>query len=256
MSSDQGLDQRAIAFPAAYSCYDGPPVRPTLFLFPCFLVASVAWAEAGAETPRTVTGQTPAPSGSRPRAATRFGCTLVLGVAVTAEWFEAGFEQGVDGDRWEAITKPHTSLEQWADPKDAVWAVPPRSPCAARATDPDRILFTAMNWEYETAAPWVIQLSAVINVIKKKYPRVREIDLLTMIRAPRNMSCGSPMSVVQPFVDEAIATVSRQFSGLVRPGPKFEVPACDVFRNGGPHFTSAGSATVARLVSEHYAGEH
>ena len=113
-----------------------------------------------------------------------------------------------------------------------------------------------MNWEYETAGPWVIQLTAVIDVIRKKYPRAREIDLLTMIRAPRNKSCGSPMSVVQPFVDEAIATVSRQFPGLVRPGPKFEVPACDVFRNGGPHFTSAGGATVARLVSEHYAGEH
>src|SRR5262245_47477833 len=111
-----------------------------------------------------------------------------------------------------------------------------------------------MQWEYKTAAEWVASLSQVVTVIKARYPAVRRIDLLTMIRAPGNVSCGNDMSVVPPFVDEAMATVSASFPGLVYPAPKFEAPSCDAFKKGGPHFTPEGAAAMAKVLAAHYRG--
>jgi hypothetical protein len=184
-----------------------------------------------------------------------FQCNLVLGVAVTGEWFGAGFEARVDGTRWEASARPHASLAAWADRANAVWAAPPASPCAARAADPDRVLLTAMQWEHTSAAQWVASLSAAVDVIRAKYPHARRIDLLTMIRAPGNVSCGNPMSVVPPFVDEAVAAVAARRPELVRAGPRFEAPSCAAFKNGGPHFTPEGAAAMARVIGDHYAAE-
>src|SRR5450755_2660561 len=100
----------------------------------------------------------------------RFQCSLLLGVAVTSEWFEAGFERVVDDARWEAITKPHTSLDQWADPQNSVWSQTPTSPCTEHAQEPDRVLFTAMNWEYTTAAEWQAGLTAVVQTTLTRFP--------------------------------------------------------------------------------------
>jgi hypothetical protein len=184
-----------------------------------------------------------------------FVCTAVLGVAVTAEWFGAGFETLVDDGRWEAITKPHTTLADWGDPASPVWSLAPVSPCVARAGDPDRVILTGMNWEYTGGAQWVASLSAAVDVLKAKFPHLRKIELLTMVRAPGNHSCGNPMSVVAPFIDEAILTVTGRYPNLVRVGPQFEVERCDLFKKGGPHFTDEGSAAVARLIGAHYAQE-
>jgi len=176
-------------------------------------------------------------------------------VAVTSEWFEAGFERLVEDGRWEAITKPHTSLEQWADEHDSVWSLAPSSPCAAHAQAPERVLFTAMNWQYTTAAEWQAGLVGVVHATLAHFPGVQKIVLLTMIRAPGNRSCGNPMSVVQPFVDEAVSAVAAQFPERVQVGPKLEAPTCDVFKNGGPHFTDTGRAVMAERIGEYFAHE-
>jgi hypothetical protein len=183
-----------------------------------------------------------------------YRCSLVLGVTVTSEWFGAGFEQAVGDARWEAITRPHTSLREWSDPANAVWSQAPVSACASGPNDPDRVLFTGMQWEYKTAAEWVASLSDVVATIRARYPSVKHIELLTMIRAPGNVSCGNDMSVVPPFVDEAVAAVSAQYPGLVHPAPRFEAPSCQAFKKGGPHFTPEGAAAVAKVLAAHYAG--
>jgi hypothetical protein len=187
--------------------------------------------------------------------ASPFRCTLLLGVAVTGEWFGAGFEGLVDDARWEAITRPHTTLAEWADPTNAVWSLAPISACAEGPADPDRVLFTGMHWDYTSAEQWVASLSSVVGTIRSRYPHAREIDLLTMIRAPGNVSCGNPMSVVQPFVDEAVQAVAARFAGLAVAGPRFEAPTCEAFKKGGPHFTPAGAAAMARVVAAHYSRE-
>jgi len=81
-----------------------------------------------------------------------------------------------------------------------VGEVPRTSPCAMNADDPDRVIFTPVNWDYTSAAQWVPQLEAALATIQMKFPHLKEIDLMTMLRSPGNKSCGSSESVVQPFL--------------------------------------------------------
>jgi hypothetical protein len=205
---------------------------------------------------------TPTPNVSAPKAGHEalaprgsFHCNLLLGVAVTSEWFEAGFERMVDDQRWESITKPHTSLEQWGDPQNSVWSLGPSSPCSEGSSSPDRVLFTAMNWEYTSQGEWEAGLVNVVHAINARFPSVRRIELLSMIRAPGNVSCGNAMSVVAPFVDEAISAVAAKSPEQVRVGPKLEAPNCEVFKNGGPHFTESGRALIAQRIAEYFVRE-
>ena len=184
-----------------------------------------------------------------------FACTLLLGVSVTGDWFGAGFEGAVDGNRWEVMAKQHGFVELWADPKNAIWTTPVTSPCAKGAATPDRAIFTGVNWQFKTAEEWAGALTKVVQVIHTKYPSARRIELLTMLRGPKNQTCGDPKTVVAPEVDQAIAKVSAANPTLVHAAPKFEVASCDVFTKGGPHYTPAGMAAVAKVYAAHYAHE-
>ncbi len=177
----------------------------------------------------------------------RFVCTQVMGVSVTGDWFGAGFEDGLDGDHWQALWRSKAFLDLWADPQSDLWTLPPQSPCRDRVRDPDRVIFTAVNWEYQTKEAWEAKLLEVVEVLRLKYPGLRRVELLTMLRGPRNESCGNPMSVVGPYVDEAVAAVAGRYPRLLAVGPKVEAASCDVFTKGGPHFTDEGMKTVARL---------
>jgi hypothetical protein len=189
-------------------------------------------------------------AGTQRLAPGNYVCTQIMGVSVTGDWFGAGFESGIDGGRWQTLWRTHAFLDLWADPESDLWSMKPQSPCAQRSDDPDRVIFTGVQWEYKTRAAWQEKLSAVVGVIRTKYPGVRRIDLLTMLRGPGNRTCGSDMTVVPPYVDEAVDAVAAGRPGLVFAGPRVETPSCDVFVKGGPHFTDAGMATVARLYRE------
>ena len=187
-----------------------------------------------------------------------FTCNQVIGLSVTGEWYAAGFETFVDDSRWQAVTLTHAYVDLWTDPTNTVWATAPVSPCAANAADPDRVLFTGCNWDYTTAAQWTTAFAAVVENIKAKYPKLKRIELLTMLRAPGNQSCPTAVNaetVVQPFIDEAVATTVAAYPGLVVAAPQFEAPNCDVFILGGPHFTADGQAAIAKLYGDYYANQ-
>jgi hypothetical protein len=181
-----------------------------------------------------------------------FVCTQVTGVSVTGDWFNAGFESGNDDARWQAVTRNHAFIELWGDPKDAVWQEKVVSPCAKRSDRPDRVILMAVNWQFTTADEWVAALTKAVKTTKAKYPGLKNLELLTMLRGPGNKTCGDPKTVVQPFIDEAVAKVAAAFPKLVTVGPKFEAPSCDVFVKGGPHFTDDGMARVANVYASHY----
>jgi hypothetical protein len=185
-------------------------------------------------------------------------CNVVMGDSVTYDWYTSGFENGVDGTRWEAMAPTQSGLsfiQLWNDPNNQLWSMAKISPCAQHADTPDRAIFLGVNWTYTTAAEWVTQLDAIVKLLQVKFPGIQEIDLKTMLRAPNNVSCGSAETVVQPFIDEAIATVAARYPGLVEIAPKMFAPSCDVFTGGGPHFTAAGKQTIAKLYSDYYAKE-
>jgi hypothetical protein len=181
-----------------------------------------------------------------------FVCTEVIGVSVTGDWFGAGFESGNEDERWQARWRKQAFVDLWANPDDPVWAVPLTSPCTKNSDKPDRVLFMTVNWKFTTLPEWTDSITKAVKVIKTKYPSVKRIELLTMLRGPGNKTCGDPKTVVAPEIDEAVARVAKAFPRLVRVGPKFEVASCDVFVKGGPHFTDEGMARVANIYSSHY----
>jgi hypothetical protein len=189
-------------------------------------------------------------TGPRPSAAETFACTEIIGVSVTGDWFGAGFGKGLDRTRFQARWRQHAFVDQWADPASDLWTMKPDSPCATHAEDPDHVVFTGVQWDWKTREAWETGLLAAVKTIREKHPAAKRIDLLTMLRGPGNRSCGSDMTVVPAYVDQAVAAVAARFPGLVFPGPRVEVASCDVFTKGGPHFTDEGMATVARLYEK------
>ena len=185
----------------------------------------------------------------------------MLGVSITHDWFVSGFETYVDNAKWEAMapTTPGMSfVETWADPNGATWGLTKLSPCTQNAAKPDRVILTAVNWTYTTAAQWVTSLDAFVATVKAKFPSVVEIDLMTMLRAPNNMmsaACTSTEDVVAPYIDDAIQMVVAKYPTLVRAAPKVFAPDCGVFTDGGPHLTTAGKTAVAKVYGDLYMTE-
>jgi hypothetical protein len=211
-------------------------------------------AVAAAFVALTASAQTTGAAGtSDGPSAADFVCTEVLGVSVTGDWFGAGFEKGIDDGRWQVRWRTHAFLELWADPANDLWALPAQSPCTQRSADPDRVIFTAVNWEYKTRPEWEAKLDAVVATLRAKRPGARRIELMTMLRGPGNRTCGDYRSVVQPYIDEAIAAVAARHPGLVVAAPRVELATCEPFLKGGPHYTEAGMAAVAQAYRDQLA---
>jgi hypothetical protein len=103
----------------------------------------------------------------------------------------------------------------------------------------------------------VTALNKAITNFKNKYSRLQRIDILTMTRAPNNMPCqqGNNGSIVQQYVDDAVAMVVSAGPPPVVASPKFFAADCNVFDSGGPHFSTTGKPIVAKLYGDFYSAE-
>jgi rhamnogalacturonyl hydrolase YesR len=186
-----------------------------------------------------------------------YTCNLIIGGKVSGEWFAAGFEDRVDNDHWQIVAKSEAYTNVWADPANSYWSTAPTSPCADGSDNPDRVIFIAFNWSYTNAVQWQFDLENIIANIQAKYSNVKRIDLMTMIRSPNNVTCGQSLAedVVQPFVDQAIATVAAApHSVQLTVAPKFYVPDCTAFDpKTTPHFTADGNTAMAQIIGSYYA---
>src|SRR4029078_12308544 len=156
------------------------------------------------------------------------------------EWCGAGCRKGLGEGRWQVRWRSRAFAELWADPASDLWALPAQSPCTRRSDDPDRVIFTAVNWEWKTREEWESRLEAALATIRAKRPGARRIELTTMLRAPGNQSCGKVLTVFHPCVDEAIAPVVARHPGLVTAAPKVFRETCEPSLKGGPHYSEAG----------------
>jgi hypothetical protein len=185
--------------------------------------------------------------------ATSFACNRVLGIKQTGEWFSAGFEAIVDNARWEVVPVHNGHIELWADPKNAIWAQKPQSPCAPAAS-PDRVIFVGTNYDYTTVDEFLPKYVAVIENIKARFPGVARIELATHVRAPGNVACPGALdfkTTIKPAQDQALDMAVAKYPGLVVASPRFEVSACSDY-GLYPHFKGGGAATVATRIGEHY----
>jgi hypothetical protein len=225
--------------------------------FPLVLIALLsACTPTSIYTPEHVNPSPPSPSPSLSPAPSPspspspYRCTEVIGLTVTSEWYAAGFEQLVDDAHFQARTRPHTFVDQWADPKHEAWSEPLTSPCVDHPESPDRVVLFAANWTLATQDEWTKVLEAFVATAKTRYPDLRDLELYTVLRGPQNQSCGDPKSVVEPMIDAAIATVAAHQPDLVHAGPRLEAAVCSVFEKGGPHFNEQGRKIVAQQLAD------
>jgi len=192
---------------------------------------------------------------------TGFVCNQVTAMTLTREWYEAGFESMVANDRWQLKAREHGYITEWSNPNSDFWNEPIESPCAQGSTSPDHVVLTVLSWVpacCTTQTQWVGQVTGAINTLKSKYPGLKRIDLMTVIRGPNNMLCPTPPAagetiVNPPELDGALAAAATQFPNFVFVAPKFEAPNCAAFSGGGPHLTTAGNMAVAKNIAAYFA---
>jgi len=174
-------------------------------------------------------------------------------------------------------------VQNFADPNDSIWTQPFDPPdagvphkCVANSTSPDRVIVVVFATNTDTTyndfanpsdptveASWVTILGTIVTTIQAKYPSAKRIELMTMIRGPGTSGPGTDCmpaatttheDIVEPWVDNAIATVAQNHPSLVFAAPKFYVGACSWFAtDGGPHFLPGGQpGLVAQMVAAYY----
>lgn len=190
-----------------------------------------------------------------------FECTAFIGPNVTGEWFAAGFETVVDGNKWQ-VKAPHRSfVEDWANPNHAVWKeacegtfydCQTKSKCAGGKA-PDRIIFVVQTGDYKGTSQqkWQELMGSAVPTIKAKFPGLKNIELTTFVRGPGNKDCGGE-TTVSPNLDKAQQALADASQGFITVSPRFEVMTCDHF-SGPPHLSAAGNKAVAQTIGKHYA---
>jgi hypothetical protein len=195
--------------------------------------------------PATTPPATTPPAGSGPKGP--YTCTLVLGISATGDWFKAGFEKIVDGDRWELMSIHNAFVNNWADPNDALWKNKPSSACTMNADNPDRIVIESLylHWMDATLDEWVAVLEKFVATAKAKFSNLRDVELSAFVRSPTDMPCAGSMpfkSFIRPEQDMANAMVAAKHPDLVTVAPVIRVDSCAEYNNNPPHFTNAADA--------------
>ena len=111
-------------------------------------------------------------------------------------------------------------------------------------------------------ANWESILTTGVATIRGKYPSVKRLEIMSMVRGPGTSGPGTECQpaattnhedVVEPWIDNAIAAVAKAQPTLVFAAPKFYVGNCSWFANGGPHFINGGSPNlVAQMIAAYY----
>lgn len=179
----------------------------------------------------------------------------MIGILATEEWYDVGFETIVDNAKWELVRVHSGFVELWANAQDPVWSTAISSPCAQNSTQPDRVVFVALNFDYTTLDQWLPPVTAVVKNLQTKYPSAKRIELMSFIRAPGNKACSqapAKRSTITPAQDEAMAMVAAANPGLVVVAPKFEAKACSEFSSNPPHPSPAGATAWAKMMGDYY----
>jgi hypothetical protein len=198
-------------------------------------------------------------------AAGPFTCSLVIGNSTTQQWFDGGFvaHSGIDPTRWELVWVAHHYIDSWADPNDSGWstALDMNHACSKGSTTPDRVIFiVTFAPPYPSEATYETDTTKIVNNIKAKYPGVKRVEIMTLVRSPGNLetACSSKANNEQsipPAEDQAIAAVAANstFAGLAFASPPFYVTSCSDFLTDAPQYTTAGATNVANVYGAYYA---
>ncbi len=190
---------------------------------------------------------------------TSFTCNQIIGLTLTREWFQAGFESdaGIIDGRWQLKAREHGYITEWANPTSDFWNEPPQSPCTAGAANPDHVVLTVLSWNpacCTTQPEWEAKVDAAVTNLVAKYSALKRIDLMTVIRGAGNKPCPTPPAANETIslpaeLDAALVAIATKHRNLVFVAPKFEAHDCAAFNGGGPHLTTPGNTVVAQDIA-------
>jgi hypothetical protein len=207
-----------------------------------------------------------------------FTCTELIGLYSTGEWWDGGFYDDL-GDLktgWQGRFSHYGYTYEYAKPDSYAWSptsvggvnnVRLTAPCARNADSPDRIVYQAWSWELTSEKAWVNSLEATLATIRAKFPRVKRIDIMTIIRGPMNGWCHPDKPLLGPntdhdakkqdfnvpgYVDSALAKVAASHPNLVSVTPRFEAVSCPAKIDGIHLHEQNGPA--AAFIAEYYKG--
>jgi hypothetical protein len=236
---------------------DAPPVDgPTIPSAPADAAAAeTPSADTAGPTDAPTSDATAGPDDAGPPPSSAYTCTMMIGILATEEWYDHGFESMVDNSKWELVWVHSGFVELWANPSDPVWSTAITSPCARNADKPDRVIFLALNFDYDTPAQWNPVVAAAVVNIEAKYPSAKRIELRTFIRAPGNQACPqapAPRSTITPAEDDALALAAAADPTRVFVAPKFEAKTCGEFSSNPPHPSPAGVTAWVKMMADYY----
>lgn len=182
-----------------------------------------------------------------------FTCNHVIGLGVVGQWWPS-FESMMDNARWQYVSVMAAYVESWVDPNNMVWQTAVASSCATRSATPDRVLFVAFDPNLTTQMAFQTSTTAAVATIRKKFPTVKRIELLSTVRSPKNQLCpgADPGTVVPAYVDAALAAVATASGGDVVVGPKIEVTSCSWWGAMTTALAGTGPAGVGALYADYY----
>ena len=107
----------------------------------------------------------------------QFVCNEVIGLTLTREWYQAGFEQapGIADDRWQLKARQSGYITEWSNPNSGFWNQQPQSPCANGSASPDHVVLTVLSWRppcCATQAEWEAQVGKAVTALRSKYAGV------------------------------------------------------------------------------------
>jgi hypothetical protein len=183
-----------------------------------------------------------------------FSCSEVMGLTLTRQWYEAGFEKGVTDAGWQLKAAQSAYVDEWAKADSPFWATPLISPCQTGSSAPDHVVFVVLSWTIMAQEAWEVAIRGAVTNIQSKYAGVRRIDLMTIIRGPANAACGDPnvyaeSTHIPAALDAALAAVAASSPNLVHVAPQFAVDVCSDFQGTGPHLTDAGNTKLAAKIA-------
>jgi hypothetical protein len=184
-------------------------------------------------------------------------CSEVIGYSQVRQWFADApeFEAVVGSDRWQLRWKGGASVNLWSDSSFEGWSAPVVSPCLARSTAPDRIVFSISGGLGTDTAAWEREIRGVISQLRSRYPTARQIVLEPVVGGPGHSICRFGTADVRASANHPVidAAISRIVMGDVVAGASPEVDTCADYQDALGHLTPAAAGRVGARLGAYYA---
>jgi hypothetical protein len=182
-------------------------------------------------------------------------CTQVIGFSQTEGWYNAGFENYIDDEKWQLLWQSGASIDLWASSSFSGWNANIISKCSENSGVPDRIILTISGEFNSNVQWWADEIQKTISVINEKYPSVEQIILQPVVGGPQGELCNFGGEQVRassnhPVIDQAIAQVANGDDILIGASP--EVDNCNQYKDSIGHLTNSGYSSVAQKIAQFY----